>query len=135
VAPVPEGISVLRSWNDDLPPLRGDRDQLRQVLLNLVTNAYDAMPDGGLLALTATADATGVALSVGDTGPGIDDDVRARIFEPFFTTKAKGIGLGLAVTRRIVEAHGGSIDVRSSGTGSSFEVRLQVATATAGVSA
>lgn len=135
VAPVPEGISVVRSWSEDLPLLRGDRDQLRQVLLNLVTNAYDAMPDGGLLALTATADAEGVAVSVGDTGAGMDDDVRARIFEPFFTTKAKGIGLGLAVTRRIVEAHGGSIDVKSSGTGSSFEVRLQAATISAGVTA
>jgi signal transduction histidine kinase len=135
VAPVPQGISVVRNWTDDLPPVRADRDQLRQVLLNLVTNAYDAMPDGGLLALSARADAQGVALSVGDTGPGMADDVRAHIFEPFFTTKAKGIGLGLAVTRRIVEAHGGSIDVRSSGTGSSFEVRLQAATVAAGVTA
>ena len=135
VAPPPEGVQVARSWSDDLPPARGDRDQLRQVLLNLVTNAYDAMPDGGLLALTGTADADGVRLSVGDTGTGIAEDARDRIFEPFFTTKAKGIGLGLAVTRRIVESHGGSIAVAASATGSSFEVRLQAATITAEVTA
>jgi signal transduction histidine kinase len=131
VAPPPEGVTVARSWSDDLPPVRADRDQLRQVLLNLVTNAYDAMPDGGLLAVTCTSDADGVVLSVGDTGTGMDDTVRARIFEPFFTTKAKGIGLGLAVTGRIIEAHGGSISVTSSPTGSRFEVRLQAATVAA----
>jgi signal transduction histidine kinase len=135
VAPPPEGVTVARSWSDNLPLLRGDRDQLRQVLLNLVTNAYDAMPDGGLLALAGTSDGDAVRLSVGDTGTGMDDDVRARIFEPFFTTKAKGIGLGLAVTHRIIEAHGGSIAVTSSPSGSQFEVRLQAATVPAGVSA
>jgi len=135
VAPPPEGVAVARSWSDDLPPVRGDRDQLRQVLLNLVTNAYDAMPDGGLLALAGTADDDGVRISVGDTGSGMEEDVRDRIFEPFFTTKAKGIGLGLAVTRRIVEGHGGSIAVTSSATGSSFEVRLQAATVAAEVTA
>jgi signal transduction histidine kinase len=135
VAPPPEGVTVARSWSDDLPPVRGDRDQLRQVLLNLVTNAYDAMPDGGLLAVTGTADGDGVRLLVGDTGSGMDDDVRARIFEPFFTTKAKGIGLGLAVTHRIVEAHGGSITVTASATGSSFDVRLVAATVSAEVTA
>jgi signal transduction histidine kinase len=115
--------------------VRGDRDQLRQVLLNLVTNAYDAMPDGGLLALSGTAGPDGVRLCVGDTGGGMNEDVRDRIFEPFFTTKAKGIGLGLAVSRRIVEAHGGAIAVTSSTTGSSFEVRLQPATVKAEVTA
>jgi len=135
VAPPPEGVAVARSWSADLPPVRGDRDQLRQVLLNLVTNAYDAMPDGGLLALAGTADDDGVRVSVGDTGSGMAETVRDRIFEPFFTTKAKGIGLGLAVTRRIVEGHGGTIAVTSSATGSSFEVRLEAATVTAEVTA
>jgi signal transduction histidine kinase len=135
VAPPPEGVTVAPSWSGDLPPVRGDRDQLRQVLLNLVTNAYDAMPDGGLLALSGTVGADGVRLCVGDTGGGMSDDVRDRIFEPFFTTKAKGIGLGLAVTSRIIEAHGGSIAVTTSVTGSSFEVRLQPATVAAEVTA
>jgi signal transduction histidine kinase len=128
VAPPPAGVEVARQWPDDLPALRADRDQLRQVLLNFVNNAYDAMPDGGLLALAAARDGDEVVLSVGDTGPGIDAETRARLFEPFFTTKAKGIGLGLAVTRRIVEAHGGSIDVTSPpGAGARFQLTVPAA--------
>lgn len=125
VAPPPEGIQLARRLPEDLPALRADRDQLRQVLLNLVTNAYDAMGDGGLLALEAERQGEGVVVTVGDTGTGIEPETRAHLFEPFFTTKAKGIGLGLAVSRRIVEAHGGAIDVRSqSGSGTAFRLTL-----------
>ncbi|MGH9002387.1 MAG: sensor histidine kinase, partial [Acidimicrobiia bacterium] len=128
VAPAPTGVRLARRWPEDLPALRADRDQLRQVLLNLVTNAYDAMADGGLLALEAQHQGESVVLTVGDTGTGIDPQTRARLFEPFFTTKAKGIGLGLAVTHRIVEAHGGSIDVRSqAGSGAAFHLSLPAA--------
>ena len=127
VAPPPDGIQVARRWPVDLPVLRGDRDQLRQVLLNLVTNAYDSMADGGLLALDAEQHGDAVLLTVGDTGTGIEPETRARLFEPFFTTKAKGIGLGLAVSHRIIEAHGGTIDVRSQpGSGTSFRLTLPV---------
>jgi signal transduction histidine kinase len=128
VVPAPIGVQVARRWPEDLPPLRGDRDQLRQVLLNLVTNAYDAMAGGGLLALEAERHGDGVLITVGDTGTGIDAATGARLFEPFFTTKAKGIGLGLAVTYRIVGAHGGSIDVRSqAGSGAIFRLTLPAA--------
>ena len=135
VAPPPDSIRVARGeWAPGLPAVRGDRDQLRQVLLNLVTNAYDAMPDGGLLAITGSAVGEAVHLTVGDTGIGMGEDTRARIFEPFFTTKAKGIGLGLAVTHRIVDAHGGSIAVTSHpGSGSSFLLALQPSTVVAPV--
>jgi len=134
VAPPPDGVRVARDWSPDLPAVRADRDQLRQVLLNLMINAYDAMPDGGLLAIGGSADGATVHLTVGDTGTGMDDDNRSRVFEPFFTTKAKGIGLGLAVTHRIVEAHGGSIAVTSRpGSGSSFLVALRPCTLTAPV--
>lgn len=125
VVPTPTGVQLARRWPEDLPALRADRDQLRQVLLNLVTNAYDAMEDGGLLALEAERRGEGVLLTVGDTGTGIDAETRARLFEPFFTTKAKGIGLGLAVAHRIVEAHGGAIDVKSQpGSGAAFRLTL-----------
>jgi signal transduction histidine kinase len=125
VAPPPDGIQLARRLPEDLPALRADRDQLRQVLLNLVTNAYDAMGGGGLLALEAERQGEGVVVTVGDTGTGIEPETRARLFEPFFTTKAKGIGLGLAVTRRIVEAHGGAIDVKSQlGSGTAFRLTL-----------
>jgi signal transduction histidine kinase len=128
VVPAPDRVQLARRWAVDLPALRGDRDQLRQVLLNLVTNAYDAMVDGGLLALEAERHAEGILVIVGDTGTGIDPDIRGRLFEPFFTTKAKGIGLGLAVTHRIVEGHGGSIEVRSQpGSGAVFRLTLPAA--------
>ena len=92
------------------------------------------MPDGGLLAITGSAVGEAVHLTVGDTGIGMGEDTRARIFEPFFTTKAKGIGLGLAVTHRIVDAHGGSIAVTSHpGSGSSFLLALQPSTVVAPV--
>ncbi len=128
VSPAPEGIQLACQWPADLPALRADRDQLRQVLLNLVNNAFDAMGDGGLLALEAERHGDGVLLSIGDTGTGIDPEIRHRLFEPFFTTKAKGIGLGLAVTHRIVEAHGGTIEVRSqAGSGAMFRLTLPAA--------
>ena len=134
VAPPATGIQLARRWPEDLPALRADRDQLRQVLLNLVTNAYDAMAGGGLLALEAERQGDCVVVTVGDTGTGIEPEARVRLFEPFFTTKAKGIGLGLAVTHRIVEAHGGSIDVRSQpGSGAAFRLTLPAASVPAPV--
>ncbi|MGH9036583.1 MAG: sensor histidine kinase, partial [Acidimicrobiia bacterium] len=128
VAPPPNGIQLARRWPEDLPALRADRDQLRQVLLNIVTNAYDAMGESGLLAVEAERQGEGVLVTIGDTGTGIDPEVRTHLFEPFFTTKAKGIGLGLAVTHRIVEAHGGTIDVKSQpGSGAAFRLSLPAA--------
>lgn len=127
VAPPPSGIEVARRFPPDLPATRADRAQLRQVLLNLVSNAYDAMPDGGLLVVEADVNGGTVRLSVSDTGGGISDDALPRLFEPFFTTKAKGIGLGLSVAHRIVDGHGGSLDVTThGGTGASFTVTLPV---------
>src|SRR5207237_2491115 len=113
--------------------MRADRSQLRQVLLNLVSNAYDSMSDGGLLVVEADQQAGSVRLTVSDTGTGIPDEVRPRLFEPFFTTKAKGIGLGLSVAHRIVEGHGGSLVAATRpGTGASFTVAVPVAAVPAG---
>lgn len=125
VAPPPGGVEVGLRLAPGVPPLRADRQQLRQVLLNLVCNAYDAMPDGGLLIIEADWDGDTLRLAVSDTGGGIPDDVLPRLFEPFFTTKAKGIGLGLSVAHRIVDAHGGSLDATTRpGTGASFVLTL-----------
>jgi signal transduction histidine kinase len=127
VAPPPPTIRIARppAEGEGVAAVRADRDQLRQVLLNLVTNAYDAMPDGGLLVLEVGADPDGVRITVADTGSGIDDETIPRLFEPFFTTKAKGIGLGLSVAHRIVDAHGGSLAVKSQpGAGASFSLTL-----------
>jgi signal transduction histidine kinase len=126
VSPAPEGIVVSSSAVAGAPPVAADRDQLRQVLLNLVTNAYDAMPEGGALTVDAGPDGPGrVRIRVADTGAGMDSDTRAKVFEPFFTTKARGVGLGLAVSARIVGAHGGDIQIESSpGSGATFSVLL-----------
>lgn len=127
VAPPPAGVEVGRRLPPGLPAVRADRQQLRQVLLNLVSNAYDSMPEGGLLVIEADGDGDTVRFTVSDTGGGIADDVLPRLFEPFFTTKAKGIGLGLSVAHRIVEAHGGSLEAKTNpGTGASFSLTLSV---------
>jgi signal transduction histidine kinase len=125
VAPPPTGVEIGRRLPPGLPPVRADRQQLRQVLLNLVSNAYDAMPDGGLLVIEADQDGDTIRFTVSDTGGGIADDALPRLFEPFFTTKAKGIGLGLSVAHRIVDAHGGTLEAATrSGTGASFTLTL-----------
>jgi signal transduction histidine kinase len=98
---------------------------MRQVLLNLLTNAYAAMDGRGVLTVEATTFGDGVEIKVSDTGSGMDEDTANHIFDPFFTRKAKGIGLGLAVTRRIVEAHGGTIAAESqAGVGTTFVIGL-----------
>ena len=125
VAPHPEGVDV--DWSPPTTPVPGrvDRDQMRQVLLNLVTNAYDAMPEGGRLRLGLSRNGVGSAVEVADSGTGIDEPTVARIFEPFFTTKARGVGLGLAVTHRIVVSHGGTITVDSTpNVGTTFTVTI-----------
>lgn len=125
ILPPAAGIDVER----DVPSVgvvaRADRDMLRQVLLNLIGNAYQAMPDGGRLVVGVTAFDSALQLRVQDSGTGMDDDTQARLFEPFFTTKARGVGLGLAVSKRIVEAHGGEISVDTQpGRGTEFRVLL-----------
>ena len=135
-SPPPEGIELVRQVPRDLPRLSADRDQLRQVVLNLLINSYEAMGTGGRVTITAASRDGGVELSVDDNGPGMDDETSSQVFEPFFTKKARGIGLGLAVTRRIVEAHGGTIGVRSeTGAGATFTVVMPVDAAPAGETA
>ena len=91
----------------------------------MVTNAYQAMPEGGDLTVSAQAEEEAVVLSVADTGVGISEENMARLFEPLFTTKAKGLGLGLMVVKNLLDANEGSIEVVSEvGKGSTFTVRL-----------
>jgi len=129
--PPPEGVQVTTEIVSDLPAVFVDPRQMGQVLGNLVTNGYQAMPEGGQLILK-TSEVSGkpprsgwVYLSIADTGCGISEKNLDKIFEPLFTTKAKGIGLGLAVSKNLVEANRGSIEVQSEvGKGSTFTVRL-----------
>jgi signal transduction histidine kinase len=113
----------------DIPSVQADRDQIIQVLINLVMNSLHAMPDGGTLRLSLDRENGHVRLGVSDTGHGIPEETRSKVFDPFFTTKdfGKGTGLGLTVVKGIVEEHGGTITVESVvGKGTTFWIRLPV---------
>src|SRR4026208_2429775 len=107
----------------------GDDSELREVLVNMVFNAIDAMPEGGTLSLTTSTAGDSVIISVIDTGVGMYPEVRSKIFDPFFTTKGKaGLGLGLAVSFGIIARHGGTLDVDSIyGEGTEFRITLPLA--------
>ena len=125
-------VRVEGEIEDNLPPIYGDRQQLEQVFLNLVLNALDAMPDGGVLRIKVlnTTDRESVAVTFEDTGVGIPKQHLRDIFDPFFTSKkaAKGTGLGLSVSLGIIQRHGGDIRVESEvGKGTVFTVLLPVA--------
>ena len=136
-------VSVTVNLVPGLPVIQGDQHQLCQVFTNLLTNAFEALEGRGTIAVTANETleerqgidetprlASVVLVEVADTGPGVPPNLADRIFNPFFTTKPKGSGLGLAIVRKIVDAHDGSIDLRSSPeTGTSFRVTLPVASA------
>jgi two-component system, NtrC family, sensor histidine kinase HydH len=112
----------------NLPPVALDADLFKQVLLNLLLNAQQAMPDGGEVTIQGRSEPDAIFLSVIDTGKGMTPDISAKIFRPFFSTRQGGTGLGLATTRKIVEAHGGTIEVQSEvGRGSKFTIRLPIA--------
>jgi PAS domain S-box-containing protein len=122
---VREGIEVERRYDPASPLVRIDARLMRQALVNVVSNALQAMPHGGRLGLSIGPDGGGVKVGVSDTGVGIAPDARERIFEPFYTTRATGTGLGLAVVKRIVDGHRGEISFDSSqGIGTTFTIRL-----------
>jgi PAS domain S-box-containing protein len=114
--------------HEDLQPapgVRGRAAELREVLMNLVLNAVDAMPRGGQIRLQTRRDGDWAILALSDTGMGIPPELRRRIFEPFFTTKETGTGLGLSIVSGIISSHGGTIGVESEpGCGTTFTIRL-----------
>jgi signal transduction histidine kinase len=132
-------ISVSTEFEEDLPQIMGDRTLLQQVILNLVKNAIEAMAAGPTtikaLRLVTTQDANSVvSLSVQDSGPGITAENGTRVFDPFFTTKSSGMGLGLSISRRIIEDHGGDLRLIKTGSnGCTFKINLpSVATSDSG---
>jgi signal transduction histidine kinase len=115
------GLRVVEELAPALPPLLGHGNALEQVVLNLLTNAAEAMPEGGEIRITTGAAEGRLQLAVADTGRGIPPGDLSRVFDPFFTTKATGTGLGLSVSYGIVQDHGGTIDVESTpGRGTRF---------------
>ena len=119
------GLIVKEKLSRRLPPARIDSAQIKQVLVNLIKNAMQAMTRGGRLTVETGAGTDQVWVSVSDTGGGIPEEQLNRIFEPFYTTKKKGTGLGLMIVQRIVRDHGGRIELESNvGTGTMFRIWL-----------
>lgn len=126
--PVPENIKVTLDLPPSLPAALADVDQIRIVFANLIRNAREAMPNGGTLAIRGTVVADGLEVAFTDTGVGISADDLHRIMEPLFSTKARGLGLGLAIARAILDKNRGTLRLTSEiGRGSTFTVRLQAA--------
>ncbi len=118
---LPENITAACKINSDAKTIVTDQSMLQRVLSNLVSNAVQAMPDGGKLTLSAHEDAGGTVIEVQDSGVGIPEEVKSRLFTPLFTTKAKGQGFGLAVVKRLTEAIGGTVTFESKiGKGTKF---------------
>jgi signal transduction histidine kinase len=128
-----QGVLLKREDDPALPPVPMDGEQMKQVFLNLLLNAIQAMPQGGKLKVaTAVQRHSGgthgspvVTITFQDSGEGIAEEIQSRIFEPFFSTKEEGIGLGLPIAQRIIEEHGGEIKLESTlGKGTTFYITL-----------
>jgi PAS domain S-box-containing protein len=120
---VPDNIQAMAECDTELPKIKLDLTFLKRILVNLATNAIQAMPDGGKLTIKASQEANTVSITVTDTGVGIPDAVKPKIFQPLMTTKSKGQGFGLAVVKRLVEAQGGTITFESKvGEGTQFKL-------------
>jgi PAS domain S-box-containing protein len=120
-----DGVISVRQRLGAVLPVQARAAELREVVINLVLNAVDAMAGGGIITVETRQDSDWAVLDVADTGPGIAPDVKRRIFEPFFTTKETGTGLGLSIVSGIVSSHGGTITVESEpGAGTTFTIRL-----------
>ncbi len=118
-------IAASSSIDDDIGPLFIDPDRITQALINLYINGIQAMSEGGELTIRARRQGEGVVVSVRDTGGGMPGEMIPKIFDPYYTTKKTGTGLGLAIVQKIVEAHGGSVEVESAkGIGTTFSVYL-----------
>ncbi len=121
---IPENIQVETLVESEVNQANADPQLFKRVLINLVTNAVQAMPDGGKLTVTLQSNREGqVSVTVNDTGIGIPDEIKPQIFTPLFTTKSRGQGFGLAVCKRVMEAHGGTITFQSTaGKGAKFTI-------------
>ena len=120
-------VQIITSYAENLPSIVCEENQLKQVFLNLLKNAVEAMPNGGEVRVSAAVEGEMMVIAFSDQGCGISEEQLAKLGEPFFTTKPNGTGLGLMVSYKIIANHGGTISVRSDeGTGTTFEIRLPI---------
>ncbi|MEM2249616.1 MAG: ATP-binding protein, partial [Candidatus Bathyarchaeia archaeon] len=123
---IPSNIHVVKVVRSS-PKIRADFEKVKRVLVNLIKNAVDAMPKGGTLTIGCRRRGAKVEFVVADTGVGMSEETMKKLWTPLFTTKAKGMGFGLSICKRFVEAHGGTIKVESAlGKGSTFTVTLPI---------
>jgi len=123
--PIPESIELIKKLDAELPQVEIDASQIQQVLVNIISNAVQAMPEGGKLIIGTRGKEGRLEVRIADTGCGIPKEAIDKIFDPLFTTKAKGIGLGLAVCKTIIDRHEGEIEIKSQvGKGTTFIIRL-----------
>ena len=123
---IPQPIELINQASEETT-LSVDKTKMQRVIINLVRNAIEAMPSGGRITITSFTDSTSAGFSIADTGPGIPDEVKDKLWKPLKTTKARGIGLGLAICKRFVEAHRGRIEVLSeTGKGTTFKVTIPI---------
>ena len=123
---IPEEIVIQNNLNDE-PAVKVDSDKIKRVFINLIKNAIDVMPNGGKITFDSKQVNFDLEVSFTDTGPGITDEVLPKLFSPLFTTKAQGMGFGLAICKRIIEAHGGTITVKTvKDKGTTFTLTLPI---------
>ncbi len=125
---IPKNIKLTKKTDKNISKIKGDKDQLKRVFINLINNAIEAMPDGGKLTITTKAKDERVLIKIVDSGVGIGDKDQGKIFEPMFSTKIHGTGLGLSASKNIIEAHQGEIEIESKrGEGTTVFLKIPLA--------
>lgn len=122
-----QNVKVAEDLAENLPLVALDAEQIKQVLLNLAINSLQAMPEGGNLVFRTFQKDGSLKVETEDTGGGVDDAIKAKIFDPFFTTKDKGLGLGLSVAYKIIDRHGGQIEIFNTTNGTKFSLKFPIA--------
>jgi len=122
-----QNISIAKNFDYALPLINADAEKLKQVFLNIILNARQAMPNGGKLSIKTSKENSYVEINIRDTGKGISEDIKHKLFEPFFTTREEGLGLGLPISKRIIDNHKGAIEINSTpGKGTSVVLKLPI---------
>ncbi|MCR4283711.1 MAG: ATP-binding protein [Parcubacteria group bacterium] len=122
-----KNINLYKKFEPDIPQISGNLGQIKQVVLNILRNAVESMPDGGDLTIEIKTVGESIKINITDTGKGMTEEVLKNIFNPFFTTKSSGTGIGMTISLKIIEDHGGHINVESEyGKGTTMSISLSI---------